>query len=566
MIRLLLAGLCLFFIAPAYADDQPPEAAPASEEPAHPPQVTEEQPEGAVKITPLSEDEIFQVEAKGLYKTAAEGGFGRNMWEGSTRADITALLKNMPSSAKEPLINKMILGLLLTEADTGKLAHDGPIEIDLLTIRLEKLIEAGAYAQAYELYTSTGREPYSERTAKAAILAMLFSGEKSNACLETNIYSQAFVDDPFWETLDKYCTASLSETADTNLFKGQENSVAAKIVLKEDFIFPYDSQAFAKLSVLDRALIAAENKFDLSNLEAETAAITDLQILLRHESLSPALKIKLTAKAIAYGLVPSETLGKLFATHKKSEKINTEAAPPKEPWKHLLFAYAKIKETGITEHWPLIKNTLTHVEALGPDIYQPFVATLLNINPEGATLDELLKLHKIMLVAGADIPKNLSYTDNFEKKSEKNAFIHFLLRISALISAGNPIEPALYNEIHSAENLHKKDILLHFLNIFMKKLDKGNDYGKHKLAYEKDFFLTYESSYVMPSVFVWDRLENTKQNKTVGETILLSTYLMHDQELHRAYPGLLRDTVLSIRHFNLTKLSNDLLLGALLDK
>ena len=186
-----------------------------------------------------------------------------------TRSRVTAIwggiygrIQNAPRSRpfwriclqqpKSPAVNALVSGVLLSTTIPSDLENDiePAVGKDLLTLRLEKLIERGAYKQAFEIYSSLETEPYHERLARAGVLAMLYNGEKSLACLETNTVSSRFPKILFWSALSTYCSRSLSETPpedatkNTSFEKISPNGVLAQLISDQNYNFIYTSQAY----------------------------------------------------------------------------------------------------------------------------------------------------------------------------------------------------------------------------------------------------------------------------------------------------------------------------------
>ncbi len=524
---------------------------------------------------PLSANDLIKLESLGLYSKQSEGGYGKDLWAGSARSDITALLQAAPSASKIPLVNNMILSTLLTKAKASAIENDvlpAPGE-DLLTLRIEKLLEAGAYTQAYELFIQREEQPYHERLARTGILAFLYNGEKSNACLEIKTYDFIQNDD-FWKHIIAYCNISLSETpddADLSILAESGYKVLSTLATDKDFLFPYSPDAFSALSTIEQALIAAEERLDVSgttDLTPQDIPNAHIQLLLHQGSLPPELHFTLTANAVALGLIPAKTFEKLYAAIAKAQNDknpDSKTPAPTEDFEKLPYYLEKIKKAEKKEQWALLQKIMPFTKKYGPAIFRPYAPLIANISAQEPSLFEITQIYTALIHNGAPIPDY--WIDIAEKYDgdKKDSAEHIALRAAAHFAKSN-------SSVFKDFPLTSTDIspfvdtpLGQNLIIFMKSVDKAEDSAKTNSAYEKDFYLTTPSGYVMPTVVVWDRLTKLNNSKVIGETILLSTLSLHGQSMHQLYPGLLRDIVLSTQNVNLTTLSKNLAIVAILE-
>lgn len=168
-----------------------------------------------------------RMESLGLYNTPSDGSLGRDLWDNTRRSFLVGFLPKLPSpSAHSFTHQRMVMGLLLSEANAGLIIDDMDIEPgkDILTLRLKRLNQMGAYKQAFDLYSMLGQEPYHEELAKAGITAMLYNGERSLACLEYKTVQDRDFSDNFWADLSLYCNYALNDEQDTTARDDLEKS------------------------------------------------------------------------------------------------------------------------------------------------------------------------------------------------------------------------------------------------------------------------------------------------------------------------------------------------------
>lgn len=115
------------------------------------------------------------------------------------------------------------------------------------------------------------------------------------------------------------------------------------------------------------------------------------------------------------------------------------------------------------------------------------------------------------------------------------------------------------------EHISKRKSTQYF-NI-IENLDKSfKDNHNADAIYVNDFDLTFTERYVMPMPRVWNQLVNSSQDKRIGETVLLSTVMLHKHTLGDLYPGVASDVLQSINTVGLTNISKALALESVLDQ
>lgn len=105
--------------------------------------------------TPPPEIDFVSIESAGTMSNVREGALGKGLWKDQKRSDILALLENLPARHKMLSLQRLKKNLLLSVTSADLIENDIPPKEgeDLLTIRLQKLIESGLYDEAYDLYT-----------------------------------------------------------------------------------------------------------------------------------------------------------------------------------------------------------------------------------------------------------------------------------------------------------------------------------------------------------------------------------------------------------------------------
>jgi hypothetical protein len=60
----------------------------------------------------------------GLYVSASEGSLGKYLWKDIKRSSLLPLLEDMPVESREPAVQRLIFGALLTQADSTMINND----------------------------------------------------------------------------------------------------------------------------------------------------------------------------------------------------------------------------------------------------------------------------------------------------------------------------------------------------------------------------------------------------------------------------------------------------------
>lgn len=522
--------------------------------------------------------DLEKMESTGLEYKQLPMSFDRNFWKGSNRSDLIEVLNAAHTALKQPALQRAVFSLLLTKADTDGIQNDIPATPgdDLLTLRMEKLIEGGAYRQAFDLFTKTGTSSYSAPTAQAAILAMLFSGEKSLACLEANSAQQNFKNSDFLRETAAYCDLSLSDAPDAaslETLKNSKDQRLAAFAAKEGKAFSYTPESFGALSRFEQAVLTAEGKIDTGGLTPsviKNIPATDIQPLLQDQNLSAENRMLLTAQSVAWGLSNPSELAKLYiSTMEPAAGSDAKAPDPSsmKEWQKLpAYYYQASNAAQGAEQWDIMRKALALRGTYGIAPLLPYADMMEKTSPsEGTTAEEMLTAYSILAQSGKKIPTSwISYVSKF---STPESYNHDLLALRLANFIAHPQDSENIEIISKFIDLGKKSDAK-YVNIaksFIENVDKGssNEHNAHKI-YEKSLDKAQNIDYVMPSKHVWDRLLEANQDKKTGEAVLLCTVALRGSQLQDVYPKLLHDVLESLNAVGLTKTSEDLAMSAAL--
>jgi|GEM_PF-3148169 len=150
-------------------------------------------------------------EGTGLITSDSDGALPKGLWRNNPRSEINYLLKNLPAEAPFKSMQEIKRNMLISAYDTSEIINDVEIAVgeDLLTLRLEKLLELGLWDDAYALYTKTTSDPGQNGSlARIGILLSLYKNGIANACLDAKAFGPRFSGD-FWSQIDLICDAEI---------------------------------------------------------------------------------------------------------------------------------------------------------------------------------------------------------------------------------------------------------------------------------------------------------------------------------------------------------------------
>jgi hypothetical protein len=141
----------------------------------------------------------------------ANGGLGSGMWSGAPRAQLEEELTRIPAVTTDPFVRDLSRRLLLTRAD----APVGPAHRALITIRLEKLLEAGLIDDAANL-AAQAQLPNDAEFARVQAEALLYGRRLPDICSDKTATRLSSAE-PFWLQLRAYCYVAAGDTAAADL-------------------------------------------------------------------------------------------------------------------------------------------------------------------------------------------------------------------------------------------------------------------------------------------------------------------------------------------------------------
>lgn len=535
-------------------------------------------PDACAQENEAGEVDYAALESIGLYDRTISQHLGDDIWADSKRSHLASLLINMPASSEDPAIQRLIFSILLGAADADKIENDIPPRpgYDLFTLRLEKLIEAGAYDRGFDIYARLENPPYHIKLAQAGVLAMIYSGQKSSACLEANSISLPQNPPEFWTLLRAYCDVTLSKTPGDSAVETLESAqglILHSLALQPDYKFTYSPERYGTLRPLEQALLAAEEKLDISELEKwpEAPPPNHLQPLLNLSQLPADLEFRLLGEAVRWGLKSPQDLAELYIGLAKDHAgQDDEAGPPAENWLKIAFHYAQaLAANDDSEAWAHIQKAHAALDdsPYAAAALSPFFDIIKTIKIASPDADDIILAAQITHMQGMPLPQTwIDSVENFytQNKIDQNT-LEALTPILVAAYLSKPSYQRKEDEVTKIwEEIHKISYdSQQFLKIFIENLDKGaKESDNTTKAYEKSLGLTLSRGYVMPSVSAWNALVEASQKDLAGETALLSINIIRNRALQNLYPMLLKDISKSLESVRLKHISEDMAISA----
>lgn len=512
------------------------------------------------------------LESLGIYESEYEGSLGSDLWNNATRSNLIALIEKIPEEPKSKTSYRLQKHALLTQARVSFSGQPDPEGgKDLLTIRMEKLIAMGAYPEALALYRTMNAEPYHPALARTGILAMLYTGQKALACIEAKTMKDRFKEDGFWQDFKAYCSVSLSEKA-TKEEKGQLKDSKRKILqsLANDkkYSFSYAPDDFEKLTWLEQAALGAEQKLTTGTLNKESVhkiPLRHISLLLLNENIDENNKTFLTIEAARRGIYGEEELVNLYEALYKLPK-GEEPTEPKTSRGKLGYFYSQLIQAKSDEKWNIIKQAFDLQKTYDIDALIPFATILGSIRPEAPQKDDIKNVILLFAAAGQPLPAFWAEAlDSLpEEAKEGKDWKNLKILAHILQSERDRKSNETVEIITLTDGFDTKKKAL--LKIIIENIDTANKIVHNApVIYEKDFDIASTLVYKVPQVDVWDRLENSIQNKIKSETILLSATLINAGASGDMYPGVMRDVLNSLNAVGLTSFSRDVAKEAILE-
>lgn len=493
-----------------------------------------------------------------------ERSLGNDVFRSSTRSVLTELFKSLTARDANPAMHKLTNRALLTagrQSDIISDAKPAPGE-DLLTIRLEKMLERGLYAEAASIYTSLEAEPYHERLASAGLTALIVTGRKSLACLDIKTFFGGNGQTPAWKELGAYCNHVMQVAAGVeaataepkNLDQYTPYPVLKKIAETPEYTESYNPAPFDKLTQFERAVLIGENRLtiDLSLLRQDLAADrippSHIQALLQLPSLDLETRMLLIVTGIRSASVSHDTLYGLF----KTAQIG---AADTGPTASLIQIYRRIKAKEPDNDIPVMMRSALRLAAnIGPEAMIPLISTLETVEP--GLLDPLDYSAALAAFTAADRDLTAPWKESLTRREIPASLSPPSLRETLIVQTYALTEPHSRSPqqkqaLRDLLTARQQDRLLPLIGI-IENVDKGDPaHNNGPKVYENGFDSSPDKGYTMATAQPQERLKQAVSANAIGETVLLSNLVFRRASAEPYSPDALIEVAGSLKTIGL---------------
>ena len=265
--------------------------------------------------------------------TEEQGGFGFNMWEGTSRSLVEKLLPKLPVNSSSPTMRSLMRRLLLSTAKSPSdgnaidknISADLPNGADpreendgkLLVMRVERLSAMGDTDAVYELLKVAPNRSTDQILLKSEADVLFLSNDNSRAC-DLVLRQISNLDIPYWQKASIYCQA-LSGNHDqanlgANLLReiGEKDEVFFGIINALTGIAEYEVTSLLNPTPLHFSMIrAAKIKLPKNVISSENPLL--LKTIATSPNASPDLRIEIAERAEEIGVLDTEVLRQIYA-------------------------------------------------------------------------------------------------------------------------------------------------------------------------------------------------------------------------------------------------------------
>jgi hypothetical protein len=142
----------------------------------------------------------------------ASGALGADMWAGTPRHRVEALLPRLPAGLQAPVLRDLARRLLLSPAAAPERRQAQGGGDDLLALRIDRLAALGLTAGLRELIAALPRDTQRSTIVRRRVEALLLAGERAKACQRVRQAVRGGAD-AFWQRALAVCQLADGETA-----------------------------------------------------------------------------------------------------------------------------------------------------------------------------------------------------------------------------------------------------------------------------------------------------------------------------------------------------------------
>jgi len=510
--------------------------------------------------------------------TEDEGGLGYDMWSGSERNIIQNYLKNLPINKESDTAIELIKKLLLSNAKVPK--SNG--EIDLILIRINKLIELGDFDNAKSLIDLVNKKDNEEILIKQTEINLSLNNFDL-ACSNIEEQRKSFKQNLFWRKVEIFCQILNGKTNKANLslslLKEEKNfndenflKIIDSLIYKDEI----NDESLVNLNLLNLVMTRVAN----INIK-ESYVLNDDPLLLTMIYRMPNAPIKLRIEAIEKSKkllnLPIETIEEIYNSYDLEEKdkkislddnillgFETQA---------ILFQMA-IAEDDEEKKAKIIKKSLelAFINGNFTLISKLNLNSLLEIKPS-KNLSWFANYAAKSLLISNKKEEAIKWYEILKKEKNKNTeLFNNFIELWVIVEFLN-----LKNRESEYKNISQNEIL--------KSIDKFDSQNK-KLVFDTLGFYILENfgmkinpqfwlinldnqeieSKQLPNSSLISLLKNASENKKVGETILLILMSLDNKNFNQLHPFFLQIVISSLNQIGLQDKAFDVVIETLIER
>ncbi len=527
-------------------------------------------------------------ESLGLLDIKDKGSFGSGVYRGTKRSELTSLLKLVEQSQWQAL-RPLVRDFILTGADATALDQDIAITPgeDLLTLRLNALLRLGYNREAFELYRKASEHPLDEPTSRTGIFAMLFNQQKGLACLDVKTLAQHHKGIPSWEALIIYCENLLPDSAAPT--EEQEKLLSKypellALLKSPDYMFEYSPESFAKLDMLERAVLSAQGKISSKYITPQTAPEIppqDISILLAQPYINDIQKALLLGLAIDYAIMPPQSLSEFYEEllnqHDENKNSKTDASPAisSSEFTNDLLALASIYKETIDslpdkDRAEKISQAMMIAHKHSDNLLIPLLPIIgeLKINTD-ISIEDAFLLAPLYLYTPDEVSKtwindllNINFPDDMKKETtrEKLLISLFLLLENIDEAPGDKV----YEYIFSASL--QTSLLKDIKNIIENIDSTPTNSDKVRTKDTNGFDLIADKGYTMPPNRALSALKSASNDQDISVSLLLSSYILSNIDREKINTEILADIASALNNLGIKTAPRRILAQALMQQ
>ncbi|MBH61934.1 MAG: hypothetical protein CL569_05695 [Alphaproteobacteria bacterium] len=508
-----------------------------------------------------------------------DGGFGSDMWRGSDRAFVEALIPRLPVQTLSPVMQNLTRRLLLSEA---RVPAGTPTAPSLLGLRVEMLSASGQTDLVRDLLRLAPSRLKDTALARAEVDSMLLSGNHAGAC--TNIEALlSDSDDPYWLMGLTFCKALNGESAAAQL---------GVSLLQEQGGTGDDSFFKLVASLVGDSKNAPGTLIDPSPLHMAMLRAARLDVpddavpgarpaILRSIATSPnaplATRLLAAERAEAAGALSPDALAAIYESVEiPPEDLlawQTLAVEEAGPLINALLYQVALTESGAVNRARVVVTALSRARVAGGfnTISRVMREICSAIDPTPSLAWAASEIGRALLAAG-DTASARRWFDMMHQKAVEQvpdaalAFLDLWPLIQLMDVEGSlGWNPDALLGWWEGERSRAGDSAYERAAIVLTLMDAvGYDVPESLWQELMEASLTVTA--YLPSVQLWRALETASQDFRVGETVLLSLLALGEVGPARANPTTLHAVISALRRVGLEADARSLALESALSK